>query len=159
VGVKVCVAVGVKVGVDVGVEVGGRGVPVGLGSVGIKVGRGVFGKIANPRKTKNKRQNSKTRTARILSCKYVIPKNLLLDPFEDGSIHEPLILINPAKKSAKISATACILVGNLAHIYQGGVILPNSPPHEKRQYRFSGTCHVRKGTVGKSPDLFLYHGN
>ena len=101
VGVKVCVAVGVKVGVEVGVkvgvEVGIRGVALGLGNVEIYVGRGVLGRSTNPIKPKSKRQNSKPRAARIISCKYVIPNNLLLAPFEDGSIHEPLPAVYPAK--------------------------------------------------------------
>jgi hypothetical protein len=82
----------------------------------------------------NKRQDRKPRTPRILSCEYVIPKNLLLDLFEDGSIQEPHPSIYPAKKCAGISAIACILVGNNAHLLQSVVIIPISLPYEKMQH-------------------------
>jgi len=95
VGVAVAVSVIVTVGVSVGMGVGGMsgvgvgGMEVGMGSVGIKVDRGMAGEYVNPANAIIDKQSRITSTARILNCGQVRPRKGLFCLLGDGCIQEP----------------------------------------------------------------------
>ena len=108
VGVIVAVKVGVTVGVAVGlgvcvmVAVGVGGMEVGLGRVGIKVGKRKVGANAIIPIAIKQRHSRTTRTARILNCGQVRPKKGFPGLLGDLVIQEPftgLILRNKMSRN------------------------------------------------------------
>jgi len=112
VGVAVGVAVEVAVGLGVGVmvDVGFGGMEVGLGRVGIKVGKDAGRANAIIPIAINNRHSNKTRTARILNCSQVRFKKGFFGLSGDLGIQEPStcrILSNKVNQNCYLPYSGC----------------------------------------------------